>query len=228
VATLEDALHAFRSGSTGLAEELALELLAQARDEGDQEGQVESLVMLARVALRRGELVHADDLAGAARGVARRAGERRLERMPIHLQAAAGRLSGAYAEARTLYEESIELNVQLGEERMVAVEHRNLGYVELHDGHPELARELFARAAGEAHALGYAALEPFLLLDAAVIAFETGDRERAARLATAMRVALADAGVIPDPDDAAEEELLETRLSERNLGVHSSDADATH
>jgi hypothetical protein len=27
-----------------------------------------------------------------------------------------------------------------------------------------------------------------------------------------MRVALGEAGVIPDPDDAAEEELLETRL----------------
>ena len=212
MATLEGALHAFRSGATGLAEDLALELLAEARAEGDLEGQVESLVMLSRVALRRGDLAHSAELAGAARGLARRTGERRLERMPIHMQAAAARLRGAYAEARTIYEESIELNVQLGEERMVAVEHRNLAYVELHDGHSELARELFSRAAEKARALGYVALEPFLLLDAAVIAYEAGDRERAAQLAIGMRVALGEAGVIPDPDDAAEEELLETRL----------------
>jgi hypothetical protein len=212
MATLDDALHAFRSGATGLAEELALELLARARDEGDLEGQVESLVMLSRVALRRGDLAHAADLAGAARGLAQRVGQRRLERMPIHMQAAANRMRGAYAEARTIYEESIELNVQLGEQRMVAVEHRNLAYVELHDGHSELARELFSRAAGEARALGYIALEPFLMLDAAVIAFEAGDSERATQLAAAVHVAIAEAGVIPDPDDAAEQELLETRL----------------
>jgi hypothetical protein len=212
MATLEDALHAFRSGATALAEELALELLAEARNVGDLEGQVESLVMISRVALRRGDLAHAAELAGTARGLARRAGERRLERMPIHIEAAATRLRGAYAEARVIYQESIELNARLGEQRMVAVEHRNLAYVELHDGHSELARELFARAAGEARALGYVALEPFLLLDAAVIAYEDGDRERAAHLANAMRVALGEAGVIPDPDDAAEAEQLEARL----------------
>jgi tetratricopeptide (TPR) repeat protein len=214
MATLEDALRAFRSGATGLAEEHALEALAQARDDTDLEGQVESLVMLSRVALRRGDLAHASELAGEARGLAHRAGERRLERMPIHLQAAATRLRGAYAEARTIYEESIELNVQLGERRMVAVEQRNLAYVELHDGHIERASELFSRAAGEARALGYAALEPFLVLDAAVMAYESGDRERAGQLAKALRLALAEAGVIPDPDDAAEQELLETRLLE--------------
>jgi hypothetical protein len=121
-------------------------------------------------------------------------------------------MSGAYPQARVLYEESIELNVQLGEKRMVAVEHRNLAYVELHDGHLQRARELFLSAAEEARALGYGALEPYLLLDAAVVAVEAGELARAAHLATAMHAALADAGLIPDPDDAAEEEVLETRL----------------
>jgi hypothetical protein len=95
---------------------------------------------------------------------------------------------------------------------MVAVEHRNLAYVELHDGHADRARELFLTAAAEARALAYDAFEPYLLLDAAVIAFESGEIEQAARLAEAVRAALAVAGQIPDPDDAAEEELLETKL----------------
>lgn len=41
---------------------------------------------------------------------------------------------------------------------MFAVEHRNLAYVKLHDGHGDLARQLFIRAAREARALGYDAL----------------------------------------------------------------------
>lgn len=80
----EDAIAAFRSGATGRAEELSLELMSQARDGGDL-----------------------SDLSAA----------------------------------RLLYEESIEVNVQLSEERMVAVEHRNLAYVELHDGHADLAEK---------------------------------------------------------------------------------------
>jgi ATP/maltotriose-dependent transcriptional regulator MalT len=212
MATHEDAIGAFRSGATGLAEALSLGLLAQAREEGDLAGQVDALVMLARVALRRGDLAHAGELAAEARAFAQRAGQRRLETMPIHMQAAATRMRGAYAEARIFYEESIELNVQLGERRMVAAEHRNLAYVELHDGHADRARELFAGAAQEARALGYDALEPYLLLDAAVIAFESGESERAAQLAAAMREAVAQAGLVLDPDDAAEEELLEARL----------------
>jgi len=208
----EDSIAAFRTGETGRAEELALELLTQARDNGDMGGQVDALCMRARVALRRGDLQHVAELAGEARALARRSGERRLERMPIHMQAVGVRMSGDYSEARVLYEESIQLNIQLGEQRMVAVEHRNLAYVELHDGHSDRARQLFTNAAQEARALGYGALEPLLLLDAAVMALEEGDRSGAARLAAATRTAFAEAGQIPDPDDAAEAEWLEADL----------------
>jgi ATP/maltotriose-dependent transcriptional regulator MalT len=164
--------------------------------------------MLARVALRRGDLEHAGLLAEQARALAHRTGDHRLERMPIHMQAVAVWMRGDFSAARLLYEESIEVNVQLGEKRMVAVEHRNLAYVELHDGHADRARQLFARAAQGARALGYEALEPFLLLDSAVLALEDGDTAAATDLAAATRAALVDSGLIPDPDDAAEEETV--------------------
>jgi hypothetical protein len=210
----EDAIAAFRSGATGRAEDLALELLSEARDAGDANSQVDGLCMLARVALRRGDLERVSILAGEARGLARRAGQRRLERMPIHMQAVAVRMRADYSSARLLYEESIELNVQLGEQRVVAAEHRNLAYVEQNDGHADRARQLFARASGLARACGYDALEPYLLLDAAVMALEDGDKEAAAQLAAAMRAALAEAAQLLDPDDEAEEDRLRTRLSE--------------
>jgi tetratricopeptide (TPR) repeat protein len=214
MATYKDSIEAFRSGETGRAEELALELLSQARIDGDVSGQIDGLCMLARVALRRGDLSHVMALAAEGRGLAHRAGERRLERMPIHLEAAAVRMRGDYSEARVLYQESIELNLQLGEERMVAIEHRSLAYVELHDGHPDRARELFASAVELTRAGHYEALEPYLLLDAAFVALEDGDRRRAAQLAAAMQAALFASGQIADPDDAAEQDLLQSRLRE--------------
>ena len=209
----EDSIAAFRAGETGMAEELALDLLRRARDGGDVGDHINALCMLARVALRRGDLEHVGALATEGRALARRAGEPRLEQMPIHLQAVAVRMQGAYSEARVLYQESIELNVQLGEERMVALEHRNLAHVELHDHHIDRARELFNDAVRKARALGIDSLEPFFLLDAAVMAFEDGDRQRAAELAAASRAAIIGLGQIPDPDDAFEEESLEANLS---------------
>src|SRR3981081_2885247 len=118
----EDSVAAFRSGATGQAEELALELLSQARDNGDVSDEVDGLCMLARVALRRGDYEHVIARAGEARAVARRAGERRLERMPIHLLAVGDRMRGHYSEARLLYVESLELNRELGEGQMGASE----------------------------------------------------------------------------------------------------------
>ena len=208
----EDSIAAFRAGATGLAEELALELLSRARDGGNVGDHIDALCMLARVALRRGDLEHVGALAAEGRDLARRAGEQRLERMPIHMQAVGMRMQGAYSEARVLYQESIELNIQLGEERMVALEHRNLAYVELHDHHPDRARQLFNDSVRKAHALGLESLEPFFMLDAAVMALEDGDRKRAAELAAASRAAIAETGQVPDPDDAFEEESLEAEL----------------
>jgi hypothetical protein len=134
--------------------------------------------------------------------------------MPIHLLAVGDRMRGHYSEARLLYEESIVLSRQLGEDRLVAAEHRNLAYVELHDGNVDRARELFATAAALVRAGPYEALEPYLLQDSAVVALEDGDRDRAVQLVLATQVAFATAGQIPDPDDAAEQDDLQSRLRE--------------
>ena len=108
--------------------------------------------MMARVALRRGEYQRVAELAGEARDLARSGNERRLERIPLHMQAAAARMRGDLGPARELYLESIELNRQLGDDRMVAGEYRNLAYVELHDGHVARARDLFSSSAALARA----------------------------------------------------------------------------
>src|SRR3981081_4247800 len=106
----EESLTAFRSGDTDLAELLALQLLGDSRDDdadGGRPGSVDALCMLARGALRRGELYKVTTLAEEAwevsLGAVGRREEVRLKRMPIHLMAVAARKLGAYAHALQLY-----------------------------------------------------------------------------------------------------------------------------
>jgi hypothetical protein len=222
VGIYEDSIKAFRSGDTDLAEELALELLGESRD-GDEDGghrggRVDALCMLARVALRRRDFWKVSALAeegwAVSLGAVERREEMRLKRMPIHLLAVGARMRGEYAEARLLYLESIDLNRELGEDRMFAAEHRNLAYVELHDGRADRARELFASTVDLVGVGDYGSFEPYLLQDAAVLALEDGDRDRAAELVAATQAAFDAAGEIPDPDDAAELEALQSRLGD--------------
>jgi tetratricopeptide (TPR) repeat protein len=210
----ERALASFRSGATDEAEGLTQELIRTSRKSGDRPGEIDGICMLARVELRRGDLPRVANLASEARNVAVHAKERRLERIPLHLQAAAARMQGNLGLARELYKESIGLNRELGEDRMVAVEHRNLAYVELHDGNVAEARRLFSTCADLAREGKYDGLEPYLLLDSAVLAAEDDDASRAAELLTEADATFAAAGQIPDPDDAAEREWLRQRIRE--------------
>lgn len=215
----EKALAAFRSGATSEAGSLAEELVRTSRASADLPGEIDGLCMLARIALRQGDLKRVALLAGEGRRLALRKKEPKLERMPLHLEAAAARMQADFRTARQLYRQSIDLNRQVGEERMVAAEHRNLAYVELHDGNVAEARELFSSSATLARASGYDALEPYLLLDSAVLAFEKGDAARAGQLLDDAKAGFATAGQIPDPDDAAEAEWLRKRLDQAELDL---------
>jgi hypothetical protein len=168
--------------------------------------------MLSRVALRDADFDRVRTIAQEARAAARSARDERLERMPLHMEAVAARMSGDRGLARRLYEESIEFNRRLGEERMVAGEFHNLAYVELHDGRFARAKDLFAQALAEARRLDYEGLFPYLIGDAAVISAEEGETERAARLAGAADAAFVAGGQVPDPDDAAEQDRLRAKL----------------
>jgi ATP/maltotriose-dependent transcriptional regulator MalT len=197
---------------------MAEELVRTSRASADLSGEIDGLCMLARIALRQGDLQRVAMLAGEGRVLALRKKVPKRERMPLHLEAVAARMQGDFVTARQLYRESIDLNRQLGEERMVAAEHRNLAYVELHDGNAAEARELFSASASLARACGYDALEPYLLLDSAVVAFEKGDAARAGELLEESKAGFAAAGQIPDPDDAAEAQWLRKRLDEAAPG----------
>ena len=74
---------------------------------------------------------------------------------------------------------TIDLNERLGEARMAAAEHRNLAYVELHDGNLERARALVGEARARRAGLDYPALDAYLALDDATLAAADGDSQAA-------------------------------------------------
>jgi proline iminopeptidase len=195
---------AFRSGDSATALRLAETEVERARAAGDPSGEVEGLYVLARVALRGDDLPRAAVLAQQALDVAVRSGDRRIEERPRHVLAAVARMSGDHLRARDLYLANIALNEQLGQPETVNSELHNLAFVELHLGHLDRARELFAESRERVFRAGYRSFIPYLGVAAAAMATADGDPARAARMIGFTDRAYAEVGQVPDPDDAGE------------------------
>jgi hypothetical protein len=135
--------------------------------------------------------------------VAREAGERALEKLPLHCLAEATRMTGDFDGARRLYEESIALNKELGDDHMIAVEMSNLAAVELHERHLDEATALWhesLRRAFDAHDLY---LLPYTVMGLGEVAVAAGRYRRGAQLLGAATAIFASTGQVIDPADAA-------------------------
>jgi tetratricopeptide (TPR) repeat protein len=206
----DETVAAFRRGDNAAAERLARVDLERAIAAGDRTAHVDALCMLSRTALRDGRL---DDVETHARAAYEAAGEEtRLQRMPIHMRAVAARMAGQHDEARRLYRQSINLNEQLGESRMAAVEHRNLAYVEIHAGDVDEARSLIVESRRRFSGMDTPSMAPYLVFDDATMAALEGDLATARTKLDAAQSLFAEQGVVPDPDDAAEIAALRRRL----------------
>ncbi|MEV6634998.1 tetratricopeptide repeat protein [Actinoplanes sp. NPDC051470] len=204
MSNIDNAMTAFRTGQSELAERWSLAELDRARADGDLPAEFDALCMLARVALRKRCLTDAWRLADKARTVAAHLPDRRHDRVPSHIEAVAARMSGNLTYARRLYREGIELSLAAGDARTVIAERNNLGYVELHAGDIDAARELFTQARVEALQVGNGHMLPDIALAAAVLSASDGHPERAAHLLGAAEAGYAALGMIPDPDDEDE------------------------
>jgi len=206
-----DGLLAFRAGAQAESKERNEGALEIARAVGDREAEALALVGLSRVAFRDGDN-------GRVRRLAREARELTHDLAPatgvapLHLLAAGTRLAGELDDAARLYRESLELNRRLGDQRMVAVELHNLGHVELHRGDVAAAEESFAECL-ELRDERDPYEAAMTHLNRAALAFARGEHERARDLLDRADSALADAGIVLDPDDAFEVGWLRDRLS---------------
>jgi hypothetical protein len=95
---------------------------------------------------------------------------------------------------------------------MAALECRNLAYLELQAGEPVRALELFAESRQRLEGTDTSGFSPYLIFDEATVAAIQGDVTAAAAKLAEAEDAFRTAGVVPDPDDAAEIERLRARV----------------
>jgi tetratricopeptide (TPR) repeat protein len=205
-----DGLLAFRMGAQAESQERNEAALEAARAIGDREAEALALVGLSRVAFREGDYARVRTLAAEARELTRHLGDA-SHAAPLHMLAAGTRLAGDHDEAIVLYTESLGLNRQLGDTRMIGIELHNLGHVELHRGNLDAAERCFAERARLRNPDDpYEAAMTHL--NEAALAFVRGDSGHAAELLRRTEFTLNNAGVVLDPDDAFEVAWLRKRL----------------
>ena len=209
LALYADGALAFRAGDRAASRARNDEALAAARVVGDREAEALALVGLSRVALRDGDYDAVCSLATSARELVQDL-EPSADVAPLHLLAAGTRLAGRLDDAAALYDESLELNRRLDDSYMVAVEHHNLGHVELHRGNVEIAERHFAyaRAARTDNPYDNAMTH----LNQASLAHAAGRRDEAVELLARAESTLDAAGIALDPDDRYEVDWLRERL----------------
>jgi tetratricopeptide (TPR) repeat protein len=149
-------------------------------------------------------------LACQARERARVVGDREAEAAPLHLQAAGVRLQQDYSSARELYLESLDLNTALGNAAWVAMEHHNLGWVELHLGDVDEAERHFRERDAQAGTDAYG--NAWSDLNWAAVAVARGDADGAERHFAEGEQALKELGSALDPDDQSELDWLSGQL----------------
>jgi tetratricopeptide (TPR) repeat protein len=191
---------AFKAGDADRSRDLNERSLALAREAGDSEAIVRALAGLMRLGLRARDFAEVERLAAECMDVARGAGNPALERMPLHMRAESARMQGELAQAAELYDASIALNEQLGNEAMVAVEQGNKGWVEIAVRRLDEAERLF-RASLEATDDDYGVA--FCLLGLARVELERGN-ERGLEILGAAESLLERAGLVWDPAEQPE------------------------
>jgi len=218
----EQAYEAFKAGDAARSRDLNDRSLALAREAGDPEAIARALGGLMRLGLRARDFGEVERLASEAEEVARSAGNPALRRLPLHVRAESARMQGDLARARELYDASIALNTELGNEAMVAVELGNKSWVEIAIGRFDEAERLL-RASLEATADDYGVA--FCLLGLARVELE-GGQERGAEILGAAEAVLERAGLVWDP--AEEPEYVATLdLARALLGADLDDRRAS-
>jgi tetratricopeptide (TPR) repeat protein len=191
------AYEAFRSGDTRRSRDLSVEGLDLARAAHDAPAEAEALAGLMRLSLRERDFDELEGLARQAEEAASAAQDPSLRRMPLHMRAEAARMQGDLDKARTLYDASLDLNQELGNEAMVTIEMANKAWVEIHGGNlgeaQRLARASLSRTETD-DAYGIA----FCLLSLARVALELGDASGVEILGAA-DAALEQGGIVWDP-----------------------------
>lgn len=196
----EEGYEAFKAGDGARSRELNHRSLALAREAGEPEAIAKALAGLMRLGLRDADHAQVERLASECDEVARHADKPELRRMALHMRAESARMQGELARAGELYDASIGLNKELGNDVMVAVEHGNKAWVELALGHLDQAEALLRTSlVGSTDDYGVA----FCLLGLARVELER-THERGVEMLGAAEAMLERSGLVWDPAEQPE------------------------
>ena len=210
VALYADGVLAFREGKQSESQWRSEQALTVARQVGDREAEALALVGLSRVAFRDGDYERVIELASRARELVKDLHPQAAS-MPLHLLAAGTRLQGDHDRAVAHYTESLELFRSLKDAAGIAMELHNLGHVELHRGHVDVAARYFEECA-RLRTRDSPVDAAMTHLNQAALAYARGERERAQQQLGLVQPALDQVGMRLDPDDAFEVNWLRERL----------------
>jgi tetratricopeptide (TPR) repeat protein len=200
----EEGYQTFKSGDANGSSRLNEESLELARQADDPQAIVRALAGLMRLGLRAGSFDEVEGLAQQCDEVAEAAGDGSLRRLPLHMRAEAARMKGNFDRARELYDTSIALNRELGNEAMVGVEMANKSWVEINTGRLEDAERLI-RGSMDLTPVDDAYGIAFSLLGLARVQLELG-REQGAETLGAAESVLEREGLVWDPAEESEYE----------------------
>ncbi|HZY94522.1 MAG TPA: hypothetical protein VFE98_06635 [Candidatus Bathyarchaeia archaeon] len=205
-----DALLAFRQGNIQESRQRSRAALDAALVVNDSEALTLAYLALSRVAFADGDYAQALTLAVKAREFARNL-DPAMGQAPLFLHANATRLTGDYDQTAALFEQSLDLNRNIGDRGMVAAELQNLGLVEIHRGNIDAAERFIA----ESERLG-SANDPYsnamTHLNKALIALARGNRDGSRTQLQRAQSILREAKIEAAPDDQFEIDWLHGQL----------------
>lgn len=199
---------AFRQGLNLDARAHFDEALLLARESGDVPLQIRSLNGVARTRLREHDFDGVRRFAEQALTLVPKTDDPSLRCIPVHMLAAAARMSGDYERAIALYSENLDYNRGTGNLQWQSTELGNLAWIALHEGRLDDARWLFGESAAFAQQLDSGYLLPYIPLQRSAIAASESRWEDATVLVAAARAAFDATDAVPDPDDSAEYEAI--------------------
>lgn len=209
-----DSLFAYLQGRIEESRQRSQAALDAALVVNDSEALSLAYLGLSRAAVKDGNYAEASTLAEKAREHARGL-DSALGQAPLFLHAQSTRLLGDYDRAAELFEQSLSLNRRINDQGMVAAELQNLGFVELHRGNLEHAKQCFM----EFETLGFSD-DPYfsgmnLFAQAYLVYAETSEKDRSHILFQRAQDILKEAGISPGPDDQFEINWIQEQLKDK-------------
>jgi len=193
---------AFRLGDEAASQKLNDESLAIGNQLKDKPSIATALIGLSRIALRHHDYATVRRDAAEALRIRQQLRDTVGEMSPIHMLAAAARMSDENGDARKYYELTLGVYGEQGDKSGVAGELMNLAFVHLHEHDADWAARLFQESVSIYRELQSQEGLAWNISGYAAVAAERHQGALAARLYGALDTAMSKLGIVLDPDDA--------------------------